>query len=94
MDDVLLNLKLDRIEKLLLSKKRVFTFEEGCEYTGIKPSYMYKLTASKLIPHSKPTGKVIFFDKEKLDNWLLSNHNNSKAEIESKALSYSLKNKR
>jgi len=86
--------KLDKIERLLLSNKKVLTFEEACEYTGIKASYMYKLTSSQSIPHSKPNGKVIFFDKEKLDNWLLQNETKSKTDIENKALSYTLRNKR
>lgn len=94
MDIIKIDQRLDKIEKLLLSRKRVLTFEEACEYTGIKSSYMYKLTSTQIIPHSKPNGKVIFFDKEKLDNWLLQNETKSKTDIENKALSYTLKNKR
>lgn len=86
--------KLDRIERLLLSNKKVLTFEEACEYTGIKASYMYKLTSSQSIPHSKPNGKVIFFDKEKLDDWLLRNESKSKQEIKQEALSYTLKKRK
>lgn len=86
--------KLDKIERLLLSNKKVLTFEEACEYTGIKASYMYKLTSSQSIPHSKPNGKVIFFDKEKLDDWLLRNESKSKQEIEQEALSYTLKKRK
>lgn len=94
MDIIKIDQRLDKIEKLLLSRKRVLTFEEACEYTGIKSSYMYKLTSTQIIPHSKPNGKVIFFDKEKLDNWLLQNETKSKTDIENKALSYTLRNKR
>jgi excisionase family DNA binding protein len=94
MDIIKIDQRLDKIEKLLLSRKRVLTFEEACEYTGIKSSYMYKLTSTQIIPHSKPNGKVIFFDKEKLDNWLLKNETKSKTDIENKALSYTLRNKR
>lgn len=86
--------KLDKIERLLLSNKKVLTFEEACEYTGIKASYMYKLTSSQSIPHSKPNGKVIFFDKEKLDDWLLRNESKSKQEIKQEALSYTLKKRK
>ena len=94
MNTIQIDQRLDRIEKLLLSKKRVLTFEEACEYTGIKASYMYKLTASQSIPHSKPNGKVIFFDKEKLESWLLQNEIKSKNDIESQALAYTLQNRR
>ncbi len=94
MDNSKISQQLDKIEKLLLSSKKVLTFEEACEYTGLKSSYLYKMTASKLIPHSKPNGGKIFFNKEKLDAWLLQNETQSKSSIEKKALSYTLKNKR
>jgi excisionase family DNA binding protein len=94
MDIIQIDQRLDKIEKLLLSNKKALTLEEGCEYTGLKPSYMYKLTSSKTIPHSKPNGKVIFFDKDKLDSWMLQNEVKSKQDIESEALSYTLKNKK
>ncbi len=93
MDTIELNQRFDRLEKLLLSNKTVLTFEEACEYTGIKPSYMYKLTSSANIPHSKPNGKVIFFDKRKLDNWLLQNNRKSSVELEKEALSYAFRKK-
>lgn len=54
---------------------RVLTFEQGCEYTGFKRSYMYQLTCARKIPFSKPNGKTIFFDREKLEAWMLSNAN-------------------
>ncbi|SEB51392.1 DNA binding domain-containing protein, excisionase family [Tenacibaculum sp. MAR_2009_124] len=94
MDILKISQQLDKIEKLLLSSKTVLTFDEACEYTGLKASYLYKMTASKLIPHSKPNGGKIFFDKSKLDTWLLQNENQTQSEIEKKALSYTLKNKK
>ncbi|WP_423998092.1 helix-turn-helix transcriptional regulator [Maribacter sp. IgM3_T14_3] len=73
MDIILLFERLDRLERLLTANKEVLTFEETCEYTGISRSYLYKLTAAGNIPHSKPNGKLIFFEKRKLNNWLLQN---------------------
>ena len=35
---------------------------------------LYKLTANKVIPHYKPRGKMIYFAKEELDEWVLQNH--------------------
>jgi len=94
MDNLKLNDRLNRIEKLLLGSKKVLTFAEACDYTGISHSYMYKLTSSNRIPFSKPLGKIIFFSKTKLDEWLLSNNYLSEKEIEGTALSYVIKNKR
>ena len=56
-----------------MENKRALTFDEACIYSGISKSYMYKLTSAGIIPFSKPNGKMIWFDKQKLDHWLLSN---------------------
>ncbi len=53
--------------------KRVLNFKEACEFLGFAPSYMYKLTHFGKVPFSKPNGKTIFFDREKLEEWMLSN---------------------
>tara|TARA_R110000765_G_scaffold360274_1_gene450554 strand:+ start:1402 stop:1689 length:288 start_codon:yes stop_codon:yes gene_type:complete len=94
MDTILIFDRLDRLEKLLTAHKEVLTFEETCDYTGISRSYLYKLTSSGTIPHSKPNGKMIFFEKRKLNNWLLQNNRKSKADIEKEALRHTLKNRR
>jgi excisionase family DNA binding protein len=94
MDNFLMIERLDRLEKLLIANKEVLTFEETCDYTGISRSYLYKLTASGNIPHSKPNGKMIFFEKKKLNAWLLQNGRKSNNEIETEALNYSFRNRR
>ncbi|MET6989730.1 helix-turn-helix domain-containing protein [Sediminicola arcticus] len=73
MDTILILDRLNRLEKLLVGQKEVMTFDEACDYTGISRSYLYKLTAKGKIPHSKPNGKLLFFEKTKLVNWLLQN---------------------
>ena len=94
MDNLLILERLDRLEKLLIGHKEVLTFDEACDYTGISRSYLYKLTASRIIPHSKPNGKMLFFEKKKLVEWLLQNKRKSKQDIESEALAYTLSNRR
>ncbi|MGD9928877.1 MAG: helix-turn-helix transcriptional regulator [Mangrovibacterium sp.] len=54
-----------------ITQKKVLNFEEACEYTGFKPSYLYKLTAAGKVPCSRPYGKMLFFDREELENFLL-----------------------
>ena len=73
MKDLKLKDRLLRIEKLLAANKEVLTLEEACDYTGISQSYMYKLTSAGKIPHSKPMGKAIYFERKKLNSWLLRN---------------------
>ena len=55
------------------SQNKVLTFEQGCKYLGYAKSYVYKLTSAGILPFSKPNGKSIFFDREKLEAWMLSN---------------------
>ena len=55
--------RLNRIEQLLAGQKNVLTFDEACTYTGISRTYMYKLTCGSRIPHYKPNGKNIYFDR-------------------------------
>jgi len=55
--------------------KKVLTFDEACLYTGYKKSYMYKLTSKNIIPHSKPNRRSIFFDRERLEKWMLGESN-------------------
>lgn len=94
MDGLKIMEQLERIEKLVRAGKNVLSLEEASEYTGISRSYLYKLTAKGEIPFSKPRGKMIYFSKEKLDEWLLSNQSKSSKEIKSEALDYTFRNKK
>jgi excisionase family DNA binding protein len=67
---------------------RVLTFEQGCQYLGYAKSYVYKLTSAGILPYSKPNGKSIFFDKEKLEAWMLSNASSSNTEKEIMAATF------
>ncbi len=93
MERELILLKLERIEKHIFSLKTILTVDELSEYTGFKKSYIYKLVHQNLIPFSKPNGKVLFFEKIKIDTWLLGNSSSSKSEIESIAIHYAKSNK-
>lgn len=61
------------LESNIYTTKKVFTFQEACMYIGVSESLLYKLTANKEIPHYKPRGKMLYFAKEELDEWLLQN---------------------
>jgi len=68
--------------------KRILSFDEGCELLGLKPGYVYKLTAAGVLPFSKPNGKKIYFEREKLEEWLLSNQSPGRVERERAAATY------
>lgn len=56
-----------------LNNKAVLNVAECSAFTGLSVSYIYKLTHTGKIPHSKPNGKLVFFDRKKIEEWLLSN---------------------
>lgn len=80
--------KLNRIEKHIFGLKEILNVEELADYTGFKKSYIYKLVHSNSIAFSKPNGKVLFFERKKIDEWLLKNNTKSSYEIEEEALRY------
>ena len=68
--------KLSILEDLLKKKDdKPLTFKEACAYLSYAPSYLYKLTYRNVIPHYKPTGKIIFFSKAELDEWVFKSRN-------------------
>ena len=73
MDFETINWRLENIEAAVKMNKRVLSFSEGCKFLGISESYGYKLTMNNILPFSKPNGKTIFFDRELLEKWALSN---------------------
>lgn len=59
--------------KSLLSKSKAtnyLNFPEACKYLGFSKSYLYKLTFKKTVPHYKPTGRKLFFEKSELEHWI------------------------
>ena len=94
MENEIILHKLNRIEKHIFGLKTILNVEELADYTGFKKSYIYKLVHTNSIPFSKPNGKVLFFERKKVDEWLLQNKEKSNDEISQEALEYSFKNKK
>jgi excisionase family DNA binding protein len=80
-----------KIEELAALNKDVLNLKEAARYLNVSCSYLYKLTHTKEIPHYKPRGKQIYFEKRELDHWLLQNRQKTKAEIEQAAIDYVVK---
>lgn len=63
--------RITALEDNMYTNKHALTTTEACLYMGISESLLYKMTAAHEIPHFKPRGKMIYFDKKELDDWLL-----------------------
>ncbi len=82
-----------RIEAQAIYQKTILTFNEAVIYLDISSSHLYKLTSSAKIAHYKPGGKKLFFKKEDLDAWLLSNRQQPDSEIEAAAIDFLMQKK-
>lgn len=65
-----INKRLKSIEETLYTTKEILNMKEVCQYLNISQSLLYKLTCSGEIPHFKPRGKMIFFEKKELIEWI------------------------
>ena len=65
-----INERLKSIDETLYTTKDILNMKEVCQYLDISQSLLYKLTCSGEIPHFKPRGKMIFFEKKELIEWI------------------------
>jgi excisionase family DNA binding protein len=99
----IINQRLDRIETLLNklysngggngiknSCPELMDVSQVSDYFNFSKSYIYKMTSTHNIPHSK-RGKRLFFDKEKVTNWALENEIWTQEDIQSQANEYLIK---
>lgn len=84
--------QLERIENLLIGqnllKKQILTVKEAAKYLGQSVSSIYKLTSKKEIPFYVPNGKMIYFRREELDEWILEGEVSSTSDLESEIEEY------
>ena len=84
---------LDILTKAVLSNKQTLNLEEAAAFTGLATSYLYKLTSTQEIPHYKPRGKMLYFDRSELETWLRQGRVKSTAEIDQEASAIVAKSK-
>lgn len=75
----------------ILCTKEVLTTDEAAKYLGVSKSYLYKLTMQQKIPHYKPLGKMCYFNRVELEQWLQTNRVSTDEEISQKAQDYCMK---
>jgi excisionase family DNA binding protein len=82
--------KLSELEKItLLDVKQVLTTEEVSLLTGLSISTLRRLTSTRKIPHYKSTGgKVNFYNKDEILQWMQSCKVATTDELDEEALAY------
>ena len=71
--DKTLEMRVEELEQMLFLTKNVLSFDEASKFLNLSKSYLYKLTSGNLIPHYKPQGKMLFFERADLEAWLRQN---------------------
>ena len=85
-----LEMRVEELERMLFLTKNVLSFDEASTFLNLAKSYLYKLTSGNLIPHYKPQGKMLYFEKSELEAWLRQNPVKTKTQIEQEAQKYVL----
>lgn len=82
--------RVAELEQQIFLCKNVLSFDEASIFLHLSKSYLYKLTSGNLIPHYKPQGKMLYFEKAELETWLRQNPVKTQAQIEQEAQAYTL----
>jgi excisionase family DNA binding protein len=76
---------------IISTQKEVLTSDEAAKYLGVSKSYLYKLTMKRQIPHFKPMGKMCYFNRIELEQWLQSNRIATDEDLSQQANAYCMK---
>ena len=77
--------------KVAVNTKEVLTTDEAASYMGVSKAYLYKLTMGRKVPHYKPMGKMVYFNRQELEQWLQANRVATDVEISQKAQNYCMR---
>jgi len=68
-----IEITLNEISQKLSFQKEIFTLEEFCNYSGISKNQAYHLTSSGKVKCYRPFGKMLFFQKDEVVDFLMKN---------------------
>lgn len=79
------------VKGTIFCTKTMLTTDEAAAYLGVSKSYIYRLTSRNEIPCYKPLGKMCYFDRSELEEWLRSNRASTNSELSQQAQRYCAK---
>jgi excisionase family DNA binding protein len=80
--------ELNDIKAQLKGAKEILTSDEAAAFLNLELAYLYKLTSAGILPFFKPNGKKIYFSRQDLVNWALSNRSVTSQDLDEKAATY------
>lgn len=75
----------EKLRTIAIGVKSILTVEELSDYLGLTPAYIRKMTYNREIPHYKPSGKKLYFNREEIDEWILSSRIPTAEELRAEA---------
>lgn len=72
-------------EAVKIQHSEYLSMEETCKYMGVTKTHLYRLMKERLITYSKPTGKMAYFKKSDIEEYLGRNTIPSFASLEALA---------
>lgn len=80
-----------RVEAIEQSNKTTLLIGEVAQITGLSKSHIYKLTCTNQIPHYKPNGKHLYFDRAEVEAWMKRGKVQTNAEARQIATNYTVR---
>lgn len=75
----------------LLAAKPILTMKEAAAFLGVSMAYLYKLVCAKKVPYYKSAGgKMTYFDREELTQWLKAVRVPTDEELQAQAVTHSV----
>lgn len=82
-----------KFDELKLNMKPILTVDDLSKYLDYSPEYIYKMTHNREIPYYKPNGKKLYFKRDEIDEWVLSNKVFTQDELRAESRRIGRKNK-
>lgn len=73
------------------ASKTTLLIGEVAQITGLSKSHIYKLTCTNQIPHYKPNGKHLYFDRAEVEAWMKRGKVQTNAEAQQMATMYNVR---
>lgn len=65
--------KLEKMERRSGWERPILTIREAAMFTGLSKNTLYKLIQADKIKHYRPNGKLVYFRRDELEQWLMKN---------------------
>lgn len=65
--------KLEKMERRSGWERPILTMREAAMFTGMSKNTLYKLVQADKIKHYRPNGKLVYFRRDELEQWLMRN---------------------